>query len=72
MTDVKKAIEVLIELMKSTVYPAEVRAGAAEGLGFAGGPEARKALIEVAKSSSFPTAVRAAAAKAIGHATKTD
>jgi HEAT repeat protein len=69
MVDVAKAIDALAEMMKSGAYPAVVRAGAAEGLGFAGGADARKALLEVAKSGAYPADVRAAAAKVLGRAT---
>lgn len=71
MADEKKAIDTLIDLMKSTTCPLGVRAGAAAGLGFAGGPAARGALIDIVKSTTAPLEVRVAAATALGHATKT-
>lgn len=67
MTDVNKA---LLDIVKSSAFPNDVRVGAAEGLGFAGNPGIQKALIEVAKSSAYPNDVRAAAAKAAGRATQ--
>ncbi|WP_138947807.1 HEAT repeat domain-containing protein [Pseudomonas syringae] len=64
--DNNKVVESLISTMKSSAYPNEVRAGAAEGLGFTGFVSARDALNDVMKSSAYPTEVRASAAKALG------
>lgn len=65
-----KAVDELISTMKSTAYPVEVRAGAAEGLGFTGFITARDALAIVMKSTAYPVEVRAAAAKALGRAVR--
>lgn len=62
-------VSALVDIMKSTAYPTEVRLGAIEGLGLAGGQLARKALLEVAKSTAYSTPMRAAAAAALGRAT---
>lgn len=67
MTDVDKD---LLNIVKSSAFPNDVRVGAAQGLGFSANAEERKALIDVAKSGAFPNDVRAAAAKAAGHATQ--
>jgi len=60
----------LLNIVKSSNYPNDVRVGAAQGLGYSAGADIRKELIEVAKSSAYPIEVRAAAAKAAGHATQ--
>ena len=62
------AVKALITVMQSTSYPLDVRASAAEGLGYTGFTAAREALDTVMKSSAYPPAVRAAAAKALGRA----
>jgi HEAT repeat protein len=72
VADSKKAVDTLIDLVKSTTTPNAVRAGAAAGLGFAGGSAARSTLIDIAKSTTTPIEVRSAAATALGYATKTE
>jgi len=70
MTDRKQAIDTLIEVMNSGSYAVDVRAGAAEGLGFAGGEEAREALVKVIKGTSNAVELRKAAAVALGRAAR--
>ncbi|MGH8854633.1 MAG: hypothetical protein ACREWI_10185 [Telluria sp.] len=65
MKNIHKA---LLDIVKANIYPNAVRAAAAEGLGFSGGPEVQQALIEIAKANIYPNEVRAAAAKAAGQA----
>lgn len=62
------AVKALITVMQSTSYPLDVRASAAEGLGYTGFTTAIDALDTVMKSTSYPLDVRAAAAKALGRA----
>jgi HEAT repeat protein len=66
--EVKAAINELIGMMNDSMKPNEVRSAAAEGLGYAGGPEARASLVKMMKDSMQPNAVKAAAAKALGRA----
>lgn len=68
MANVAKSIEELISIVKSNAYSSDIRAAAAEGLGYAGGEVARNALLEVVKSNTFNSAIRATAAKAVGRA----
>ncbi|MBS7601064.1 hypothetical protein [Pseudomonas sp. RC2C2] len=65
-----EAVQQLIKTMNgSSTISNEIKAAAAEGLGYAGGTLAREALIKVINGSSTVAAeVKAAAAKALGHA----
>lgn len=62
------AIQQLIKTMTGSGISIEVKAAAAEGLGYAGGVEARDALIKVINGSGIHVDVKAAAAKALGRA----
>lgn len=66
-----EAVSQLIKTMTaSSGVSVEVKAAAAEGLGYAGGATARDALIKVINASSgVSVEVKAAAAKALGRAT---
>ncbi|MCK6254425.1 HEAT repeat domain-containing protein [Pseudomonas fragi] len=68
--DINAAITQLIKLMEDGLKPDLVRAAAAEGLGYAGGPAARAALSRLMDDGLKPVTVRVAAAKALGRATK--
>ncbi|MFX1767993.1 hypothetical protein PWP93_36600 [Paraburkholderia sp. A1RI-2L] len=70
MANERLAINTLIVVMKSNEYALSVRMGAAEGLGYAGGIEAREALIKVVQSDSYSNDLRAAAATALGRASR--
>ncbi|RWU21091.1 hypothetical protein DM813_17970 [Pseudomonas alkylphenolica] len=65
-----ESIQQLIKTMNgSSSISTEMKAAAAEGLGYAGGADARAALIRVINgSSSIAVEVKTAAAKALGHA----
>lgn len=67
--EVREAIKELISMMNDSVKPEPVRAAAAEGLGYAGGGEARAALAKMMNDSVKPASVRTAAARALGRAT---
>jgi HEAT repeat protein len=71
MANDMQAVNTLIVVMSSNDYALSVRMAAAEGLGYAGGIEAREALMKVVKTDSFSNDLRAAAAKALGRAAKT-
>jgi len=62
------AIQELIKTLKGSGISVEVKAAAAEGLGYAGGVEARNALIEIMNGSGISADVKAAAARALGRA----
>jgi len=66
--EIKAAINELIDLMNDGMKPNEVRAAAAEGLGYVGGPEARSSLAKMMTDGMKPNVLRAAAAKALGRA----
>ncbi len=68
--EIKAAINELIDMMNDGLKPNEVRAAAAEGLGYAGGSEARLSLAKMMNDGLKPNEVRAAAAKALGRATR--
>ncbi|MGY4838032.1 MULTISPECIES: HEAT repeat domain-containing protein [Burkholderia cepacia complex] len=68
MADTQAAIETLIKVLNNTTAGVSIRSAAAEGLGFAGGPEARNALIAVLNNTTAGVDVRSAAARALGHA----
>lgn len=70
MADAKQAIKVLIDTMTNSSRTVSIRSAAADGLGFAGGDDARKALIKVLENSSNAGDLRAAAARAIGRAAR--
>jgi len=71
MATTEQAIEQLIKTMNATTgVNVEVKAAAAEGLGYVGGPIARAALINVITATvGVNVEVKAAAAKALGRAT---
>ncbi|CAG9260923.1 conserved hypothetical protein [Paraburkholderia unamae] len=62
------AIFTLTRTINDTSMDVDIRAAAAEGLGFAGGREARRILIEVLGDYRAGAAIRVAAARALGHA----
>ena len=66
--EIQTAIQELINMMNDSMKPNEVRAAAAEGLGYVGGSDVRSALAKMMKDSLKPNEVRAAAAKALGRA----
>lgn len=66
--DNQEAVKYLINVLRSSTFPTEVRVGAAEGLGFTGFTTAREALSSAIDSHTYPTPVRVAAAKALGRA----
>ncbi|WP_342622675.1 hypothetical protein [Pseudomonas alkylphenolica] len=68
MATPNEAILQLIKTMSATGVAVEVKAAAAEGLGYAGGVAARDALIKVINSTGISVEVKAAAAKALGRA----
>ncbi|MGU9808447.1 HEAT repeat domain-containing protein [Pseudomonas sp. LF052] len=68
--EIQAAIKELISMMNDSNKPNEVRAAAAEGLGYVGGSEARSTLAKMMTDSNKPNVVRAAAAKALGRATQ--
>ncbi|MNC64659.1 hypothetical protein D3C75_1148830 [compost metagenome] len=68
MATPNEAILQLIKTMNASGVSVEVKAAAAEGLGYAGGAGAREALIKVINSSGISIEVKAAAAKALGRA----
>ena len=70
MADQKQAIETLKKVMNSGAYALAIRAAAAEGLGFAGGAEARQALAAVLESGAYALDLRVAAARALGRASQ--
>ena len=72
MTTSKDAVKALIDLMNTKVGVAEeLKVSAAEGLGYAGGDEARTALLKVATTKIGVSAeLKNAAAKALGQASK--
>lgn len=70
MADEMQAVNTLIVVMNGNDFAVSVRIAAAEGLGYAGGIEARMALIKVVQSDSYANDLRAAAARALGRAAK--
>jgi HEAT repeat protein len=68
MTLDNTAINALISTLNDKFIPNEVRAGAARGLGHAGGAAARGELLKIMEDRFAPADVRAAAAEALGHA----
>lgn len=70
MATIDEAIEQLIRTMNATTgVNVEVKAAAAEGLGYVGGAKARAALIKVITAvTGVNVEVKAAAAKALGRA----
>ncbi|KTC18431.1 hypothetical protein AO391_03150 [Pseudomonas marginalis ICMP 9505] len=72
MTTSKAAVKALIKTMTASLgVPLELRVAAAEGLGYAGGDDARKALLKMMNASlGVPKEVRLAAAKALGQASR--
>jgi len=66
----KDAIDTLIHILQSNTIALSVRGAAAEGLGFAGGQEARAALTRILMANDQALEVRAAAARALGHAAR--
>jgi len=70
MATPQDAVQLLISILESLNSGAAMKAAAAEGLGYAGGFDARAALIRVLTSPNRGLEVRAAAAKALGHAAR--
>ncbi len=70
MTTQVEAINALIKLMENTNTGSAIRCAAAEGLGYAGGAEARTHLLKMMTSNSVGAEIRSAAAKALGCAAK--
>ncbi|MGG5290570.1 hypothetical protein [Pseudomonas shirazensis] len=66
----EEAVNNLIKIMQDGLKPKLLRASAAEGLGYAGGPVARKALSKIMNDGLKPDLIRIAAAKALGFASK--
>ena len=62
------AITALIDTLSERTQNTEVRAGAASGLGYAGGQRAREALAKVMNDRTENVNVRTAAAEALGRA----
>jgi HEAT repeat protein len=72
MATPSEAVSQLIQTMtgNSTVH-LDIKVAAAEGLGYAGGKDARQALIDiVTANSTVHLDIKVAAAKALGHASK--
>lgn len=63
-----QAVENLVSIMNDRTQSTEVRAGAAQGLGHTGRPEARAALAILMSERTQSVEVRAAAAEALGRA----
>jgi len=59
------AIKDLIKILEDGLKPEALRVGAAEGLGYAGGPEARKALSKIMNDGLKAVSIRISAAKAL-------
>lgn len=72
MTTSKDAVKALIKTMTAPLgVPLELKVAAAEGLGYAGGDEARKALVKVMTAPlGVAKEVKLAAAKALGQASR--
>ena len=70
MTTQVEAIQALITVMVNVSSGTAVRCAAAEGLGYAGGAEARAQLLKVMNAVHSGTELRCAAARALGHAVK--
>jgi len=68
--EIQDSIKKLIKIMEDGLKPEPLRVGAAEGLGYAGGPVARKALSKIMEDGLKPVLIRVAAAKALGFASK--
>lgn len=70
MTTSKDAVRELIALMNTKIgVTTALRVSAAEGLGYAGGDDARAALLKVMTTTiGVPNELKNAAAKALGHA----
>lgn len=66
--EIRTAVHELIGMMNDRMKPNDVSSAAAEGLGYAGGSEARASLVKMMNDSMQPNAVKAAAAKAPGRA----
>lgn len=69
MTTQVEAIQALIKLMENPNAGSPIRCAAAEGLGYAGGVEARTHLVKMMTSINAGVEIRSAAARALGHAT---
>lgn len=61
-------LALLIQTLNTTTNGAQIRAAAAEGLGYVGGAEAREVLIAALTTQSNGSDIRSAAAKALGMA----
>ena len=72
MVDRSKAIQELINIVGSSVHTPGVKAAAVEGLGYAGGPEARACLLKVVNGTLYTPAMKEAAARALGRASAAD
>ncbi|BCN13383.1 HEAT repeat domain-containing protein [Ralstonia nicotianae] len=70
MADARDVIKELIAMLNRNAAGVDIRAAAAEGLGYAGGPEARDALVKIMNDGTAGVVVRSAAARALGRATQ--
>lgn len=66
----QQALATLITTLNDRTQNVEVRAGAASGLGHAGGAEARAVLAQVVTDRTQNVTVRTAAAEALGRAAR--
>lgn len=72
MASAQTCIQKLIDVAKSASNGSEIRVGAIEGLGYAGGAKAREALKDILSHTPNGASIRAAAATALGRASSVE